>query len=189
MSSPPVTRRFTTAEYYRMVAAGILGEDDRVELVDGRVVQMTPLGPRHAGCVKAVADLLRRALGSSALLGVQDPITLGEGSEPQPVVTRYAVVVGERDDAAPGRPPADIARSSRTMPTPDAQVVKARVATRQFDDDLATVPIVAIVGHDHFHVDVAQRLVLERSQTAAQQVRPVQRRHDNGNEHGINSSV
>ncbi len=87
MSSPPVTRRFTTAEYYRMVAAGILGEDDRVELVDGRVVQMTPIGPRHAGCVKAVADLLRRALGSSALLGVQDPITLGEGAEPQPDVT------------------------------------------------------------------------------------------------------
>jgi len=86
MSSPPVTRRFTTAEYYRMVAAGILREDDRVELVDGRVVEMTPIGPRHAGCVKAVADLLRRALGPMALLGVQDPIMLEEGSEPQPDV-------------------------------------------------------------------------------------------------------
>ena len=87
MSSPPVTRRFTTAEYYRMVAAGILGEDDRVELVDGRVVQMTPIGPRHAGCVKETTRLLYRVLGDTVIIGVQDPLTLGEGFEPQPDVT------------------------------------------------------------------------------------------------------
>ena len=69
-----------------MAAAGILGEDDRVELVDGRVVEMTPIGPRHAGCVKQLADLLHRVLGQTALLGVQDPIDLGDGAEPQPDV-------------------------------------------------------------------------------------------------------
>jgi len=86
MSSPPATRRFTTAEYYRMVAAGILGEDDRVELVDGRVVEMTPIGPRHAGCVKEITRLLYRALGDAVIIGVQDPVTLGDGFEPQPDV-------------------------------------------------------------------------------------------------------
>ena len=44
-------RQFTVDEYERMGAAGILGEDDRVELLDGEIVEMTPIGPRHASCV------------------------------------------------------------------------------------------------------------------------------------------
>ncbi len=51
MASEPTTRRFTVEEYYRMAEAGILGEDDRVELLDGEIVQMSPIGSRHAGTV------------------------------------------------------------------------------------------------------------------------------------------
>lgn len=106
MSAVPVFRRFTVADYYRMAAAGILGAHDRVELVDGRVVQMTPIGPDHAGCVKAVADVLRRTLGDTALLGVQDPITLDAASEPQPDVTVLRRLPGGYRVRHPG--PADI---------------------------------------------------------------------------------
>ncbi len=52
-----VRRRFTVDEYHRMGQAGIFGDDDRVELIDGEIVEMTPIGSRHAACV-AAADVL-----------------------------------------------------------------------------------------------------------------------------------
>ena len=80
-------RSFTVAEYHRMAEAGILREDDRVELVEGEIVQMTPIGSRHAACVMRLVQLLSRQLGQGVLVNVQNPIRLGEYSEPQPDVT------------------------------------------------------------------------------------------------------
>jgi Uma2 family endonuclease len=77
-------RRFTSAEYHTMIAAGILQEDERVELVAGEIVQMTPIGSGHAGCVKRLNRLLTRGLDDRAVVSVQDPIALGPASEPQP---------------------------------------------------------------------------------------------------------
>src|SRR5918997_918095 len=51
MALQPTKRRFTVDEYYRMAEAGILGEDDRVELIEGEIIQMSPIGPRHSGGV------------------------------------------------------------------------------------------------------------------------------------------
>jgi len=80
-------RLFTVAEYHRMVEAGILGEDDRVELIEGEIITMSPIGSRHAACVKRLTRLFDRSVGERAILGVQDPIRLGELSEPQPDLT------------------------------------------------------------------------------------------------------
>ncbi len=77
-------RLFTVAEYHRMAQAGILSEDDRVELVEGEIVQMSPISSRHASCVKRLNDLLTRKLGGHFIISVQDPIRLSEHSEPQP---------------------------------------------------------------------------------------------------------
>ena len=77
-------RRFTVEEYHQMAQAGILGEDDRVELIEGEIVEMTPIGARHAECVDRVTDLFFRAFGSAARVRVQNPVRLGEHSEPQP---------------------------------------------------------------------------------------------------------
>lgn len=52
-------RAWTTDEYGRIVAAGVLGEDDRVELIEGEIVEMTPVGARHAASVSALARILR----------------------------------------------------------------------------------------------------------------------------------
>lgn len=52
-----LVRLFTVAEYHRMAEAGILGEDDRVELLEGEIVQMRPIGSRHASCVKRLVDI------------------------------------------------------------------------------------------------------------------------------------
>jgi Uma2 family endonuclease len=76
--------RFTVAEYERMGQVGILGEDDRVELIDGQIVQMTPIGIPHAASVRALDRRLDRAVGDRAVVSTQLPIVLGDFSEPQP---------------------------------------------------------------------------------------------------------
>ena len=79
-------RTFNVAEYYRMAEAGILTEDDRVELIDGEIVEMSPTGSRHAGCVKRLANTLVKRIGHLAVASVQDPIDLDKYSEPEPDV-------------------------------------------------------------------------------------------------------
>jgi Uma2 family endonuclease len=59
-------RRFTVAEYHRMGEAGIFAEDDRVELIAGEVVEMTPIGPRHAATVDRIVHLFISRLGDHA---------------------------------------------------------------------------------------------------------------------------
>ena len=84
MSLPLPRRPFTTTEYHRMIEAGILTEDDRVELLDGEIVQMAPIGPRHAACVNRLNAFLSRKAVRSAVVSVQNPVHLDEYSEPQP---------------------------------------------------------------------------------------------------------
>lgn len=78
------SRRFSVSDYYRMADAGILGPGDRVELLDGEVVEMSPIGARHAACVRRTADALARKAGRKAIVSVQNPVRLGARSEPQP---------------------------------------------------------------------------------------------------------
>ena len=77
-------RRFTVEEYHRMAEAGILAEDDRVELIAGEIVELSPIGIRHADCVTALTDLLRELIGREVSLRVQSPLRLDTGHEPQP---------------------------------------------------------------------------------------------------------
>ena len=77
-------RWFSVDEYYRMVDAGILSEDDRVELIEGEVIKMSPIGKFHAACVKRLNELFVFLVGRTATVSVQDPIRLSDFSEPQP---------------------------------------------------------------------------------------------------------
>ncbi len=87
-------RRFTTDEYHRMGEAGIFGEDDRVELIDGEIVETGPIGPRHMWCVSRLDRLLHQQLGDDVIISVQNPIRLSVDGEPQPDV----VVLRDWDD-------------------------------------------------------------------------------------------
>jgi Uma2 family endonuclease len=82
-----IRRRFTVDEYYRMAEAGILTEADRVELIEGEIVEMTPIGRRHAVCVDSIAELFIRIFVDVARTRIQNPIRLNEHNEPQPDVS------------------------------------------------------------------------------------------------------
>ena len=77
-------RHFTSDEYHAMAQAGILSADDRVELIEGEIFEMTPIGNRHAGGVNRLTHLFRPVTG--AVLSVQNPVHLSDFSEPQPDV-------------------------------------------------------------------------------------------------------
>jgi hypothetical protein len=87
------TRRFTVDEYHRMMEAGILTEDDRVELLDGEIVLMSPIGNDHANCVDDVMDLFGEAPASE--FRTRSPLASG------PSLNRTSRSSGETE-ATPG---------------------------------------------------------------------------------------
>ena len=69
-----------------MTQVGILRKDDRVELLEGEIVEMAPIGPPHAACVNRLVRLFTALLGDRVIVSVQNPVRLDERSEPQPDV-------------------------------------------------------------------------------------------------------
>ena len=77
-------RRLTVSDYHRMGDAGIFGEDDRVELIDGELYAMAPIGSRHAGTVATLSRRLTLCAAEHGIVFVQSPILIPDFSEPQP---------------------------------------------------------------------------------------------------------
>ncbi|PJF48666.1 MAG: Uma2 family endonuclease [Chloroflexi bacterium] len=100
-TAPAVRRRFSADEYERMIAAGILAEDERLELIDGEIRPMSSIGSRHAACVKRLIAVLTERLGRQVIIGAQDPIRLSDDTEPQADIT----VLRPRDDFYAGALP------------------------------------------------------------------------------------
>jgi Uma2 family endonuclease len=89
-------RRFTVSEYHRMIEVSILTEDERVELMDGVIIQMNPKRTRHSVVTSQIAKpFYPLVLNGKAVVRVQDPIMLNDDTEPEPDV----VVVKPREDA------------------------------------------------------------------------------------------
>ncbi|MBW3570574.1 MAG: Uma2 family endonuclease [Gemmatimonadetes bacterium] len=88
IDAEPMRRRFTVEEFQRMGEAGIFAPDERVELIGGEIIQMTPIGPRHMESVFALEDYLRPILGPEVRVSIQMPVQLPE-SQPQPDLTLF----------------------------------------------------------------------------------------------------
>ncbi|MFN0126752.1 MAG: Uma2 family endonuclease [Verrucomicrobiales bacterium] len=84
MASLATPHQFTREAYRKMVESGVLAEDDRVELVRGAIVDKMPAGPSHGACVKRLTRFFTALVASRAIVSVQDPLALGEDSEPEP---------------------------------------------------------------------------------------------------------
>ena len=84
------TYRFSVDEYHRLGEVGILGEDDRVELLNGDLVTMAPIGGEHRTLVDSLTLFFaRRAEADRYRIGIQNPVSLNIYSEPQPDLVLY----------------------------------------------------------------------------------------------------
>jgi Uma2 family endonuclease len=115
----PTRARLTVAQFQRMGDAGIMPPETRLELVDGELIEMAPIGPRHMHAVNRLTRALVAAVGEAAIVSVQNPVALGEHSETQP-------------DLALLRPQSD---SETRLPTQDDVLLLVEVAdtTLQYD--------------------------------------------------------
>lgn len=80
----PARRKLGVNEYHRMVGASIFGEDDRIELIDGDLIDKAPIGQGHAAIVSGLAEALFMACVGRAIVWPQNPIRLDNLNEPQP---------------------------------------------------------------------------------------------------------
>jgi Uma2 family endonuclease len=93
--------RFTVDDYHRMGDAGILAKGVRVELIRGRIVDMSPVGRVHVAMVVRLTRLLTSIIGDRAVVSVQNPIRLDNGSEPQPDIVVLGSAAAELDAPLP----------------------------------------------------------------------------------------
>jgi Uma2 family endonuclease len=84
MSVEIARHSFTVEEFERMGEAGIFPPDARLELIEGEIYTMSPIGSPHAACVKFLSGLLNRLFNGKFIVSVQDPVRLNDFSEPQP---------------------------------------------------------------------------------------------------------
>lgn len=158
-AAPPIPHwQFTVADYHRMGAAGILGENDRVELIEGEIVAMSPIGSPHGGRVNRLNRILIAAVGDRAVVSPQNPLILGEHSEPEP-------------DLALLRPRPDFYTASH--PQAADALLLIEVADTSLDYDLQVkVPLYARHGiPEVWVVDIGHRRVLRFSRPEAGQYR------------------
>lgn len=126
-------RRFTLDEYHRMGETGILHEDDRVELIEGEIIEMTAIGSRHAATVACIHNLFATRLGDRAVVWSQNPLLIARlQSEPEPDVMLLA-------------PRADVYRSG--LPEPPDVLLLVEVADSSLAYDRRTkLPLYARAG-------------------------------------------
>lgn len=129
---------FTVEQYERMIETGILTKYDRVELIEGEIVEMSPIGSGHASCVARLTSLLGEKLARRAIVWGQSPVRLGDNSEPQPDIS----LLKWRDDFY-----------GHSLPTSDDVLLLIEVsdATLKYDRQVK-LPLYARAGIEEFWV-------------------------------------
>ncbi|MDQ6693415.1 MAG: Uma2 family endonuclease [Chloroflexota bacterium] len=140
-------KRFTVDEYHKIGDAGVIREDDRVELIAGEIVEMSPINVPHAECVDTLNMLFAPLLAGRGVVRVQNPIYIDKFNEPQPDVTLLKPRVNRKRQQHPG---------------PDDVLLLIEVA----DSTLATdrrlkLPLYAGAGIDEVWIVNIQKKVVE----------------------------
>jgi Uma2 family endonuclease len=153
---------FNVDEYYKMAEVGLLSRDDRVELIDGEIIEMSPIGSTHGGTVKRSSAFLNRKLGHAAIVSVQDPIRLNDFSEPQP-------------DIALLKPRKDFYSNSHPAPEDVLVVIEVADTSVAYDRNVK-LPLYARAGIPEAWLMVLQKEVIEvHSQPKSGKYQKVQR--------------
>jgi Uma2 family endonuclease len=130
--TPPQPYCFTVKDYQRMGEVGILEQGDRVELIAGEIVTMSPIGTKHQACVTRLTQLLVLTFQQSALVSVQNSIQLNETSQPQP-------------DIALLTPREDFYRDRYPQPSDILLIIEVADTTIRYDRD-TKIPLYGSVG-------------------------------------------
>jgi Uma2 family endonuclease len=132
MESWPRRHRITVNEYHRMAEVGLLAPDARVELIEGEIIDMAPIGKAHTSVVDQLNRLLVRAVGDDAIVRVQGSVRLSQMSEPEP-------------DVALLKPRPDFYRSEWASGADTLLVIEVSDSTLRYDRDVK-VPLYARHG-------------------------------------------
>ena len=149
-----IRHAFTVDEWHRMGEAGLFGEDARMELLDGEVIEMPPIGSPHAGCVNVLNRLLMTGLGHRAVLAVQNPVLLDNRSEPQPDIAVLA-------------PRADMYSKSHATPEEILLLIEVADTTLAFDRGRKASYYAGVGVGETWVVDLAGQQVLVMRQPAS----------------------
>jgi Uma2 family endonuclease len=121
--------RLTVDEYHRMGEAGILRQVDRVELIEGEIIDISPIGSDHAGTVNYLNQVLFAALQEKAIISTQNPIILNNRNEPEPDI----VLLKPRDD---------FYRQSHPTPTDVLLIIEVADTSLRYDREIK-IPLYA----------------------------------------------
>lgn len=153
-------RRFTVDDLAQMDEAGIFAEGERIELVEGEIVVMSPIGEDHARCVDELTWLLARRLPDDVRVRVQGPVRLSKITEPLPDL---AVIVEDRDTRA------------RPWSAHTPLVIEVAMSSLRYDRRVK-VPLYACHGHaEVWIVDVAAAAIERYAEPAKTAYRRVDR--------------
>jgi Uma2 family endonuclease len=125
-------RTLTVDQYHKMADAGIFHEDDRIELIEGEMIEMAPIGPAHVSKVNELCAIFVRAVAESAIVSIQNPVALPPNNELQP-------------DLALLKPAAHKYKSSLPRPSEILLLVEVADTTLAYDRDVK-IPIYASHG-------------------------------------------
>jgi hypothetical protein len=159
--SPEGRMRFTRQAYHQMLDVGVLNPNDRLELLDGEIMMMSPIGPNQSGLIRRLTDFFVKHLPDSIECSIQLPLAVSDHSEPEPDVA----LVRRRDD------------DYRTEhPGPEDVVLIIEVAQSSRNIDLGIkLRLYAEAGiKEYWVVDVDHKSVIVHRQLQGAEYRDVQ---------------
>ena len=141
------TFRLNISQYHQMSEAGIFSENDKVELINGEIIEMSPIGRRHTACVNRLNSVFSQLLGNKVIIAVQNPIILNNLSEPEP-------------DIALLKPRADFYESGHPQPQDIFLLIEVADSSLEYDRDVK-IPLYATSGiSEVWLVDIYEQVII-----------------------------
>ena len=141
------TFRLNVSQYHQMSEAGIFSENDKVELINGEIIEMSPIGRRHTACVNRLNSVFPQLLGKKVIVAVQNPIILNNLSEPEP-------------DIALLQPRADFYESGHPQPQDIFLLIEVADSSLEYDRDVK-IPLYASSGiTEVWLVDIYEQVII-----------------------------
>jgi len=139
--------RLNVSQYHQMSEVGIFSENDKVELINGEIIEMSPIGRRHTACVNRLNSVFSQLLGKKVIIAVQNPIILNNLSEPEP-------------DIALLQPRADFYESGHPQPQDIFLLIEVADSSLEYDRDVKT-PLYASSGiTEVWLVDIYEQAII-----------------------------